>query len=188
VSAAVRRFGWLGLVLVVLIVAACGGGGGGGGGGPTAPPPPPPPQPSLVFTPQGTADANSIVLASGAGSTANSLILEVRAIGVTDLYGLAFDLSYPSAQLQFVRVSAGPLLAGGSVQGAVAGPGSLVAGGTRLGAVPGASGSGVLMTIEFSAVAAGQGAFNFTRNTALDSRGVAIPGVVWAGGTVVVTR
>jgi hypothetical protein len=176
------------LGLLALALAACGG-GGGGGGGPTAPtPPPPPPPPGIVFTAAGSAGANSLFLASGAGTTANTLILELRASQVSDLYGVAFDLSYPGAQLQFTRVTAGPLLANGSAQAVTAAPGTLVVGGTHLGAVAGASGSGVVLTLEFTALAAGGGSFVFSRNSALDSDGDIIPNVSWLAGSVQVTR
>jgi cohesin domain-containing protein len=172
--------------LLALALAAC---GGGGGGGPTQPPPPPPPPPpGIVFTPQGAAGANSISLASGAGTTVNTLFLEVRATQVTDLYGVAFDLTYPSAQLQYVRATAGPLLPGGAVQAVPSVPGTLVVGGTHLGGVPGATGSGVVLTLELSAVAAGGGSFAFSRNSAIDSDGDAIAGVEWVAGSVQVNR
>jgi hypothetical protein len=184
-SRASRRLAVFACGLLVVGLAACGG-GGGGGGGPTEPPPPPPP--GIVFTAQGVATANSVSLGSGTGTTANTLILEVRATQVTDLYGVAFDLAYPNAALQFVRATPGPLLANGSVQAVAATPGTLVVGGTHLGNVAGANGSGVVLTLEFSALAAGSGNFAFSSNTAFDSDGDAIAGVGWVAGSVVVTR
>jgi Cohesin domain len=173
--------------LLVLALSACGG-GGGGGGTPTQPPPPVT-QPQIVFTPQSAAGANSVFLASGSATNANTLFLEVRANQVTDLYGMAFDLSYPAAQLQFVQASPGPLLgAAGSVQAASGGTGSLIVGGTHLGNVPGSNGSGVVMTLQFNAIAAGQGTFQFSRNSVLDSDGAIQQGVTWVAGSVQVTR
>ncbi|HYH44313.1 MAG TPA: cohesin domain-containing protein, partial [Thermoanaerobaculia bacterium] len=175
-------------LLLFFALAACGG-GGGGGGGPTQPTPTPPPQASLVFTPQGGGDTG-VALAAGAGSTATTLILEVRASSVTDLYGVAFDLSYPANLVQYVRTTQGPLLAGGTLQVATSGggtSGTLVVGLSNLGPVPGASGSGVLMTLEFRAAGAGQGSFSFTRNVAVDSAGQSIDGLSWGTGTVRVT-
>jgi len=172
-----------------LVLAACGG--GGGGGGPTEPTPPPPAA-GIVFTAQGSAGNNTVSLASGAGTTDTTLVLELRATQVTDLYGVAFDLAYPSAQLQFTRVIPGPLLASGAVQGsaqAVPSPaGTLVVGGTHLGSVPGATGSGVVLTLEFTSGAVGQGSFAFSRNSALDSDGDTITGVAWLAGSVQVNR
>lgn len=152
---------------------------------PTPPPTPTPSQPSLVFTPQGGA-GTGLSLAAGSASTASTLILEVRANSVTDLYGVAFDLAYPANLLQYVRVTQGPLLAGGTLQVAP-GAGNLVIGLSNLGPVPGASGSGVLMTLEFRAAGAGQGSLSFSRNVAVDSAGQSINGLSWGTGTVRVT-
>ena len=173
--------------LLLLALAACGG-GGGGGGGPTEPTPPPAPTPGIVFTAQGIATANSLSLASGAGTTVNTLILEVRATQVNDLYGVAFDLAYPSAVLQFVRATPGAMLANGSVQAVTSTAGTLVVGGTHLGNVPGANGSGVVMRLEFTAAAGGTGSFAFSRNTAFDSDGDPMAGIGWIAGSVTVTR
>jgi hypothetical protein len=176
---------------LALLALACGG--GGGGGGPTAPTPTPTPtptpSPSIVFTAQGTPGVNAIFLASGAATTATTLVLEVRANQVTDLYGVAFDLSYPSALLQFSRATAGPLLgSSGSVQAVVSTPGTLVVGGSHLGAVAGATGSGIVLSLEFTATAAGQGSFAFARNSAFASTGQTLSGTSWLAGSVQVTR
>jgi hypothetical protein len=174
------------LAALALLALAC---GGGGGGGPTSPTPTPTPLPSIVFTPSGTAGSNAVLLASGSATTATTLVLEVRANQVTDLYGVAFDLTYPSAQIQFSRATTGPLLgSSGSVQAAVSAPGTLVVGGSHLGAVPGANGSGVLLTLEFTATAAGQGSFAFARNSAFNSSGQTLAGTSWLAGSVQVTR
>jgi len=129
--------------VLLFVLAACGG--GGGGGSPVEPTPTPPlTQPSLVFTPQG-GGGSGVSLTAGAASTASTLILEVRANSVTDLYGVAFDLGYPANLVQYVRATQGPLLAGGTLQVAVGGggtAGNLVVGLSNLGPVPGASGSG----------------------------------------------
>jgi hypothetical protein len=114
--------------------------------------------------------------------------LELRASQVTDLYGVAFDLTYPNTQLQFVRVTPGPLLAGGAAQAAPSGTNTLVVGGTHPGNVPGATGSGVILTLEFTAIAAGTGNFAYARNSALDSDGDAVAGVAWLAGSVQVNR
>jgi hypothetical protein len=174
------------LLLFAFTLAACGGGGGGGSTGPTAPPPPP--AAGIVFTAAGAPPANGLYLASGAGSTASTLILEVRANQVTDLYGVAFDLTYPATQLQFVRATAGPLLNNGAVQAVASSPGTLIVGGTHLGATPGASGSGVVLTLELTAPAAGSGSFAFARNSALNSTGTPITALTWLAGSVTVTK
>ncbi|MFL6198362.1 MAG: cohesin domain-containing protein [Thermoanaerobaculia bacterium] len=176
------------LLVLLFVLAACGG--GGGGSSPVEPTPTPPvSQPSLVFTPQG-GGGSGVSLTAGAASTATTLILEVRANSVTDLYGVAFDLGYPANLVQYVRATQGPLLAGGTLQVAVAGgggAGNLVIGLSNLGPVPGASGSGLLMTLELRAIGAGQGTFSFSRNVAVDSAGQSINGFSWGTGTVRVT-
>lgn len=178
-----RRF--LMLAVALLLVLACGG--GGGGGSPTEPTPTPTPsQPSITFTPQ-SPGPSGISLVSGPGTTATTLILEVRATSVSDLYGVAFDLAYPSNLLQHVRSTQGPMLAGGTFQGSVGG-GRMVVGLTNLGPVPGANGSGVLMTFELRAIASGEGTFTFSKNQAVDSQGQAIAGLTWSAGTVRVTQ
>jgi hypothetical protein len=175
------------LAALSLLALAC---GGGGGGSPTAPTPTPTPVASIVFTPQGAPGSNTVFLAQGAATTATTLILEVRASQVTDLYGVAFNLTYPSAQLQFASATAGALLGGdsGSAQAVVSTPGTLVVGGSHLGAVPGANGSGVVLTLVFTATAAGQGSFAFALNSAFNSAGHTQGGISWLAGTVQVTR
>lgn len=173
----VRRIPVLVLALLLALTAACGG--GGGGGGPTEPPPP---TRGVFFTPQ-TSAASGISLASVASSDPATLILEVRANSVTDLYGLAFDLRYPGTLLQLVRTTQGPFLSGGTVQSSQ-GPGLLILGLSRLGAVEGATGSGVLLTLEFRATAAGEGSFTFEQNSAVNSGGQPLSGLTWSAGTV----
>lgn len=172
------------LLSLALLLIACGG-GGGGNNSPTEPTPTPTPQPSLVFTPTGSG-GTGISLTAGAASTASTLLLEVRANSVTDLYGVAFDLSYPASVLQYVRHTQGPFLAGGTLQVAPA-SGNLVVGLSNLGPVAGSNGSGVLVTFEFRAIGAGQGSFAYSRNLAVNSTGQNINGFTWGTGTVRVT-
>ena len=171
--------------LVLLVLTACGG--GGGGGSPTEPTPPPPPPPGITFTPSG-GGANSISLGAGAATNQTTLFLEVRANSVTDLYGVAFDLHYPNAVLQYVRADDGGFLGGGTFQVAESTPGTLVVGASKLGSVTGSAGSGVLLILEFRATAAGNGTFTFADNTAFNAAGSPMSGLTWAAGTVTVTR
>jgi hypothetical protein len=187
-----RRAHGLTALLVVLalaalsLLAACGGGGGGGGSTPTSPPPPPPPppaQPSVTFTPAAPAGAGSLALAMGAASTPTHLVLEVRSGGIQDLYGVGFDLQYPSNLLQLTQVAAGPLLSGGVFQQSAMGTGNVIVGVSRLGPVAGVSDAGVIATVEFKPLVSGTGLFSFSRNTALDSTGKPLT-VTWIAGSV----
>ncbi|HVF58201.1 MAG TPA: cohesin domain-containing protein [Thermoanaerobaculia bacterium] len=179
-----------GALLLAFVVAAC---GGGGGGGPTQPPPPPPPQPGITFTAAGTAPANSVALGSGAGGTATTLALEVRATQVTNLYGVSFDLQYPATVLRYDGATEGTLLnANGTVQTSlqvVESPaGTLVVGFTRLGTAGGVSGSGTLLTLRFSARAAGTGPFTFVAPAGVDPSGQALAGLTFVAGSAEVRQ
>ena len=172
---------------VGLLLLACSG-GGGDGGSPTVPPMPPPPAP-IGFTPSGTGGAESLALTEGPGTGRDSLFLSLEGTAVVDLYGIAFDLTFPSNLLNFVGVTEGAFLSGGgsvdtSLQVAQNPPGTLVVGLSRLGQVAGRSGTGSLLSIEFSRAQAGQGSFGFVNNQGFDSTGAAIATLQWSGGTV----
>lgn len=125
---------------------------------------------------------------TGAGSTASTLVLEVRATGVQNLYGIAFDLQYPGGVLPFAMSSpTGSILSGGTFQVSHTAT-DLVVGASLLGSVPGVSGNGLLLTLQFSSAAAGSGTFSFTHNAVFDSTGQPIPGVTWTAGSVSVVR
>lgn len=176
-----------GVVLLALLglMTACGG--GGGGQGPTAPPPPAP----VSFTSSG-GGANSLSLAQGAGTTANLLVLELRADQVTDLYGIAFDLTYPAGLLSFSGGRQGAFFAQGGAattfQVGEASAGRLVVGASRLGGVAGAGGSGVVLSLDFTVLANGSGGISFSENQAFDPAGVAMGGIAWNGGSVQINR
>jgi len=177
----------LALPLALAVTAACGGGGGGGGG----PTPPTTPQPSMTFT-GSSVSAPAVALARGAGSTSTILQLEVRAEDLVNVYGLAFDLTFPGGILRYDGVTEGPFVgtggAGTSLQVAQTASGRLVIGLTRLGAVGTTSGSGVLMTLQFTATGSGSGGFAFSSNQVFDAQANQVGGVSWGGGTVQITR
>ena len=171
------------LLLALAMVTACGGGGGGGGGGPTEPPPP---TRGIVFTP-GSSAASGVLLSAAAAPDNSTLVLEVRANSVTDLYGVAFNLRYPNTVLRYVRTTQGAFLTGASLQ-IVEGPaGTLIVGLSKLGTAAGTSGSGVLLTLEFQSVAAGDGSFSFSNNTAINSAAQTLSDLTWSAGTARVT-
>lgn len=144
------------VAVLISVGMAC---GGGGGGGPTGPPAIPP---GINFTPAGGASAESVYLAEGAQTSASKLYLEVRANQVEDLYGVAFDLAYPSNLLSYLRVNEGGFLGSNtSLEVVEKGAGLLIVGHTRLGPESGRDGSGLLMTLEFLPVGSGSGSFEF---------------------------
>jgi hypothetical protein len=188
----------LALSLPSLLVAC----GGGGGGSPSEPLPSPTATATPTATPSPTATPGSgitftaastgpgIVLAQGSGTSSSSLTIDVRAAQVTGLYGIAFDLDYPSAALHYQSAAAGTFLGSSgqvSMQVVESAPGHLVVGVTRLGDVAGVSGSGVVASLVFTPVANGSGPFTFSHNTAYQSEGSTVT-LQWAGGTVTVAR
>ncbi|MEP7009276.1 MAG: cohesin domain-containing protein [Acidobacteriota bacterium] len=179
-----RKSGWsLVAIAAVFALTAC---GGGGGGGPTSPPPP---TPQIIFSPAGTNPMNAVSLQEGVGTDANNLFLDVRATSVQELYGLSFDLKVPTL-LRFTGRTQGTFLSAGGVQTAFQvtenPPGNLVVGLTRLGGTEGVDGSGVLMTLQFSASTAGTGAFEFANSTAVDPTGQRLTTSFLAGSVQVV--
>ncbi|HEX2643505.1 MAG TPA: cohesin domain-containing protein [Thermoanaerobaculia bacterium] len=179
------------LASLVLLAGLAACGGGGGGGSPTEPPPPV--TPAVAFTGSGGSTANSITVAQGAGTNGTTLELEIRANSVQDLYGVAFDLEYPSNLLRFESSAnaTGFLDQGGaqaSYVASLARAGLLVVGYTRLGQVAGVSGSGLLARVRFTAIATGSGTVRFSRNSAYSSQGAVMANVTWSGGTVQVNR
>lgn len=182
----IARLALVALVVAVLTLApACGG--GGGGGGPTQPPPP---QNGITFTPAGAAGADSVSL-SRRGQSATTLTLDVQVNQVADLYGLSFDLRFPASALTFTGFSEGTVLnAGGnqtSIQVVESPAGNLVVGITRLGAVAGVTGSGTLLTLQFSAAASGNGALSFADGRAFTPDGT-IDTIEFVGGSVQVVQ
>lgn len=182
-----RRLVFCRIALAALAVTAIAGCGGGGGGGNT-PTEPPRPTPGIIFTPTG--GTGSGISLAGTATTATNLVVEVRANSVQDLYGVAFDLSFPSTLLRLDTSTRGAFLGdeGNTTLALVQPtPGNLVVGLSRLGTLPGVSGSGVLLTLRFTSIGSGSGAFTFSRNSAFGSSGAALTGLSWAGGSVQVT-
>lgn len=168
----------------LLLAAACGG--GGGGGGPTAPPPP---AAGVTFTPSGPSGPGTISLRSSPTGTDSRLVLELFAEEVADVYGVAFDLRYPTSVLEFDAIVEETFLgsdgaADTTLQIAESPAGNLIVGLTRLGPVGGATGSGVLLTLEFRVVSSGQGDLSFIGNEALDPEGNTLTGISWGAGRV----
>ncbi len=166
------------------LAAAC----GGGGGGPTAPPTPPPPP--VSFTAAGAPGDLTVHLAKAGGTADNVLRLEVRASQFADLYGLGFDLTYPTDLLDFRRDSqaeGGFLSADGSrieIFAREVTDGTVIVALSRLGDVGGVEGSGLLLSLEFTAVSNGTGSFSYTANSAFDGTGDRLDETVWQAGDV----
>jgi len=179
------RTRWMLAALVVMALSTACGGGGGGGGGPTTPPPPPP---GIRFTPSGSPSTNSLYLTEGAQTNVNRLFLEVRVNDVDELYGVAFDLVYPSQLLAFARAKEGNFFKGTtSLQAVEKALGRVIVGHTNLGANEPESGSGLLMTLEFTPINNGSGAMSFDKEQAF-TRGSLPMTIDFIAGNVSVQR
>ena len=169
-----------------------------GCGGSSSPTPPPPPTPKVVFTPASPAPAPPSITLVEQSRTSSSITLIVRVNGITNLYGVSFDLVWSAATLSYSTSAESAFLrqdgastsfnAAHPSSGGQQDPGRLTVGITRLGNVVGLSGTGDLMTVTFFAVASGTTGLSFEGSQALDAKGAAIPGVSWAGGAVSVTK
>jgi len=172
------------LTLTLALTSCGGGGGGGGGGGPTAP------QAGLTFTAEG-GSAPAVRLLTAAGTSGTTLVVQVQADQLSGVYGLAFDLSFPSGVLRYDGSTEGTFLSAGgattTLQVAEAAPGQLVVGASRLGDVGATGGSGQLMTLRFTGIGAGSGTLSFSATKVFDASGDEIRGPSWLGGTVQVT-
>lgn len=169
------------IAVLALLLAACGGDS------------PSSPRPGVVFSAEGTPGANSIFLSQNPATTQDRLFLDVRANQVTNLFGINLELTYPRAILQYAAASEGDFLAGPNDVGTsfvVAEPsqGELVIGLTRLRDVQGRSGSGTLLTLEFTLPASGSGSFTLLDTEAFRPGPTLDPGVTWLAGSVQVTR
>jgi len=167
------------LAVVLLLPPAC---GGGGGGGPTEPPPS---TSGLTFTAAGSSTGPAAVL-QRQGTGSQTLTLELAVEDVSSLYGLFFDLTYPSSVLSYEGATEGDFLSGGgnpTTFQVAEDAGRLVVGVTRLGPSGGRGGSGVVLTLRFRVIASGNGAIRFSRNEAQAANGDALA-LEWIGGNV----
>lgn len=148
----------------------------GGGGSPTAPVGPVTTR-GVIFSPAVPGDAAIALRSTASGST---LEIEVYAVGVDDLYGLSFELRFPADLLRYESHGRGVFP---SVEVTEAAAGRLLVGATHLGPVAGLSGGGAIVFVRFTAIANGNGRFDFAGEEAFDSFGDRLA-LSWHGGTV----
>lgn len=152
--------------------------------------PPPPAPDTIVYTPSGGA-TNSLTLTQATGTDGDTLILNLDAVKIDALYGVAFDLQFPDDILEFESLTEGDYLADGgvatSLQVTEISDGVVVVGLSRVGEVPGRQlASGTLLTFEFSRIATGSGDFSFSRNTPLGFGTQVRYDILWFAGSVTV--
>ncbi len=161
-----------------------------GGSSPTAPRPPvEPPPPTVTFVSDNTdATTNSIVLVMTTTGT-DSFTLTLTANSVTDLFGYALDIVFDPTAITLSSSQFGAFLNADGItvtsQMTQTTPGTLIIGQSRVGAVAGATGSGALLTLDFTTITAGVTTIAIANAGAFDSTGAAL-GTEFVGGTVTV--
>ncbi len=147
------------------------------------------PTAGITYTASNAPAQEAITLVQAAVGT-TQITLELRAVNVEDLYGISFDLSYPASLLRLDANSEEDWLsAGGTVATSYLtndSSGTLIVGLSRLGNVSGRTGSGSLLTLQFTAIGTGNGTFTFSNNEFFDRDGVPVSGISWAGGSAMV--
>ena len=147
-----------------------------GGGSPTAPAIPATTR-GVSFSPATPNDPAIALRGSADGAT---LEIEVYAVGVDDLYGLSFELRFPADLLRYESHGRGVFP---SLEAREAAAGRLLVGATHLGPVAGLAAGGAIVVAHFTAIANGDGRFDFSGEEAFDSFGDRLT-LNWHGGTV----
>lgn len=112
---------------------------------------------------------------------------------VQNFYAVSTLVTYPAALLRFERSVQGPFLAAGDAPILVVNPvpglgDTLLVLDTRVLSTSGASGSGVIFTLQFTALANGTGRIDLVDPEATNAGDQLIPGVNWVSGTARVDR
>jgi hypothetical protein len=178
----------LGLLLTAVVVAtACGGGGGsdGGtvGGGSQSPI-------SAAFTadePQ--PPSNSVAMAQGSKS-GDLVTVRVNVVGVSGVYGTAFDVTYDSTKADYVSWSAGTLLEqGGNTPNytvTVPSAGTVVVGASRTGSTGVTASGQAIVNLTFRVKATGTFPVTIQNSVLYDSQNPPqpLPGITWYAGSL----
>ncbi len=148
------------VLLAALLALSCGGGGGGDGDSIVCT--------ALSFDRALSSLALGDVYLDQASGTCSTIGVSVLVNGVTNIYTVGFDLSFPAALLSYDSYTLGPLMLKGSPSNPVQvfitqTNGSLHVSVSRFGSDPAvdASGSEALITLRFSRISAGSAAMDF---------------------------
>lgn len=120
---------------------------------------------------------------SGGGSQGAVLQLEIAANEMLNVQAVDFVLTFPANLLRYDGFTRGDFLGAGA-QLIPGGGGSALSFDILRTAPSPASGSGVIITLNFTAVGAGTGRIDFVDPVAEDAFGLDVPGVDWIGSAV----
>ncbi|MBK7580477.1 MAG: hypothetical protein IPI67_09760 [Myxococcales bacterium] len=172
------------LIAFAIALVACSSDDGGGGSAK------PKPKETFVFEPAATPAGTSVTLRQKE-LTSERLVLELVGHSVSELYGVAFRLSYDSSVLGFDKLEASSVWSGSPpvTLGVVKTPGVLVATVTEKGKAAGVAGSEVVLgQLSFNFVAGQKPAsleFRANRSAVVGTDGRELAKVGWAGGALV---
>ncbi|MDD5773816.1 MAG: cohesin domain-containing protein [bacterium] len=159
----------------------CGGSGGGG----TAP------SAQTTFSPSGTPTGNTVYL-DGTTSSNNTITLNIKVKGGTDVYGGALEITYNPNLIAYSTSQVGTYLGTGAENKAAlynGQQGTLLLGTFRSGHLSGVTGDGLLATVTFKALTAQTNTyigFNTTNSflkSSIDTTSN-ISGTSWLGGVL----
>lgn len=145
------------LLATTMLIAACGGSADSGSGDPLSC--------SLNTSFSGRATAPGTIILQMSAASCASLDLDVVFTGISGVFTVGFDITYPTAILAFNGYTQGPLLKQGSpatppyFNVTELSPGRIAVFATRFSPDGGvdSSGAGTLMTLRFRATALGEG-------------------------------
>ncbi len=161
-----------------LSLTACEGSSSGGGGTP-----PTGPSPIIIVTPDSGGTTPSFGVRAGAGTTASILQLEIFATEVVNVQAVDFIFTLPNTLLRLDSFERGELIGAGA-QVLVQNGGSNAPTFQILRNGSAVTGTGVILTLNFSAIGAGNGRFDFVDPEAEDPLGLVIPNVNFIGAAV----
>ena len=167
---------------------------GGGPSGNTIIPEPPGGSSNLVgsFDPAQPSPADSTIsMSQGSATSGDIVMVQVNVTGIDNLFGVNFDVIYNPALADYLRDYPGTILESGgqSVSYILTEnqPGVIVAGVARNGAEAGGvdvTATRALVTLAFRVTGAGSSPVSFQNESCVDANLELIPGLTWAGGTL----
>lgn len=180
-SSTVTGLAHLGFAFLLLLATGCDGGNSSGGGGET----PTTPQP-FVNVVSDSGDAPSVSMARAGATVGANLQLEILATDLENVQTIDYVLVYPGNLLRATAVVAGDFLGTVSVITTALDASRLQVLMTRTDG--GAStGNGLVATVQFEGIAAGEGRLEFADPEAVATNGAVIQGINWIGADVEVS-
>lgn len=156
----------------------------------TACPPKWPTEPTgdtISFSSSAVTAASNYVKMEQASTNGDTVTIRVKAVSIAEpVGGMAVDITYDAARLEFLSASNGNVISGDTSSfAATDNNGTVVIDASDVtDASPMASGT--LFTVKFKGIATGNGSVGISNHTLFNASGNSISGISWYGGTVTV--